>query len=78
MYIHPELSWRLAQTKIVEARSRTRHAPALRAASLDRRALADAVGARRDGRAAPMLATIDKWRALRTSRRANAPWTTNG
>jgi len=78
MYIHPELARRLAEAKIKEARSRTRHASVVRAASLDRRTLAVTVGKRRNRWAAPMLTTVNRWRARRRSLRANAPRTTNG
>jgi hypothetical protein len=78
MYIHPELGRRLAEAKIEEARSQTQRAWALRARSTDRRTPGVTPGTRRDGRAAPTLATVGRWRARRRSPRASAPRTTSG
>jgi hypothetical protein len=62
MYIHPDLGLRLAQGKIEEALSRVQRAPALRDAFVDRRTSAVTGGTCRDRAAAPMLATISRWR----------------
>jgi len=78
MHIHPELGLRLAQSKIEEARSRARHASALRDASLDRQAWGVEAGASRNGWAAPTLPTAGRSRARRRSPGAGTPRTTKG
>ena len=66
MYTHPQLAQRLAQAKNEEARSRMQHAPALRAAMLERRTPAVPVSTHREGCTEPMLASITRRRHPRS------------
>jgi hypothetical protein len=78
MHIQPELGRRLAQAKLEEARSRAQRGLALRAASPNGRTPAPTAGTPGFEWAAPMLATVSRWRGPRTSPRPDARCTTNG
>ena len=78
MYTHPDLSLRLAQTKIEEAQCRAQRASALGAAPVHRRASGATVGIRRYRWAVRALATVSRSRAPRSNLPPNAPRTTKG
>jgi hypothetical protein len=77
MYIHPELGLRLAERKIEEAQCWSRHATALRAATLNRQASGVSGGTRRHRWAALMLATVSRSRVRRRSLDASPEYTVN-
>jgi hypothetical protein len=76
MYIHTDLSQRLANSTIEEALSPARRAAALRAAALGAREPAATGLARPQGASLPVSPTGRRWRVRRPRLRADAPSTT--